>query len=349
MGRLVALVAVAATALEPSALVIVMHSGHPDRRNYTESAKRGWLQKVPRYVIVDGMHASRRLMHVFYDDNPGCSSVACARARGEQHPHYLMIGHYYGAHRTLAGILVANDTWPDAKWVLVVDDDNAVQVEAVWRYLDNLDPTVPLLLAGRVGPGHDVIPCRVANNATHWSCCTNARQPCHAHLYGPQAVWEYHTRAKTFLPKKICPDAEVSNYCCRTKPWPDGIHAGFPFRTDPDGPYRPHFSLLWPYGGAGYILSRGLLDAIARDYWQHCLYGFQCANADHRVMACVLNAGFSLTRHLGGIPGIRHHISPSGIPKGVAAQPPKRHRQPQMPVQRNPNHKNHPHKMRRPA
>jgi hypothetical protein len=65
-----------------------------------------------------------------------------------------------------------------------------------------------------------------------------------------------------------------------------------------------HFAQLWPFGGDGFALSRGLLNAIGRDHWEACLYRLQCANADHRVMTCVLNAGFSLT-HLGGFPTLR--------------------------------------------
>lgn len=300
-----------AEVVSPEDLAIVMHSGHPERRSYVDNAKRTWLSKVPHYVIVDGMRtSSRRLMHVFYDDNPGCSQAPC---RDQEPPKYLKIGKYFGAHRTLAGLLVANDTWPGARWVLVVDDDNAVQVDVVRKYLEDLDSSVPLLLAGRIGPGHDVIPCKFdETNRSAWSCCTDASRPCYSHLYGPQAVWEYDASVQSFVPKVVCPENEVSNYCCRTSPWSEGIGLGFPYKTDPQGSYRPHFSLLWPYGGAGYILSRGMLDAIRRDHWEKCMYAFQCANADHRVMACVLNAGFSLTRHLKGIPGIRHHVRPPG-------------------------------------
>jgi len=63
---------------------------------------------------------------------------------------------------------------------------------------------------------------------------------------------------------------------------------------------------MWPYGGQAYVLSRGLLNAIGRDYWAHCMSALQCANADHRVMTCVLNAGYSLTS-VGRFPTLSHH------------------------------------------
>ena len=49
------------------------------------------------------------------------------------------------------------------------------------------------------------------------------------------------------------------------------------------------YRITRPYGGMGYVLSRGLLDAIPRATWEKCMYAMQCANADHRLMNCVLN------------------------------------------------------------
>jgi len=155
-----------------------------------------------------------------------------------------------------------------------------------------------------------VIPCRKWNDESRWTCCTDGTKPCRANLYGPQAKWRYDSTRESFVPYQTCtngtkPDA----YCCRASPWPEGINFGYPFRYHPEGSYRPHFAMMWPYGGLGYVLSRGLLDAIPRETWQMCMYGLQCANADHRVTTCVLNAGFSITKVGDGIPGIKHHIT----------------------------------------
>lgn len=292
--------------LGPRDLVVVVHSGLVEDGN--TSRRLPWLDASVPHVIVGGAKGDdevwgmgRKLMYVNYDDNPGCADTHCPK------PTYERIGKYFGAHRTVAGVLVANDTWPDSKWLLVVDDDNHVELNQVATYLAALDPTVPLLLAGRVGPGRNEVPCRKSSNATHWSCCSDPSGPCRARVSGPQAVWEYDKAARTFLPQ-ICPDRAVTNYCCRTTPWPAGVSRGYPYRVDGDGAFRPHFAKLWPYGGAGYVLSRGLLDAIPRPHWEHCMYALQCANADHRVMTCVLAAGYSVTRHGDRIPGIVHHV-----------------------------------------
>ena len=261
--------------LAPEDLVVVVHSGSVE--NATTARRLPWLPADSRHVIVGGatgddrdFGADRRrrsLMFVNYDDNPGCAR-SVSRKSPCTDPTYERIGKYYGAHRTVAGVFVANVTWPDAEWVLVCDDDNYVDLDTVRAYLGALDAGVPLLLAGRVGPGRDSVPCRPSNNATHWSCCTDASVPCYAHVSGPQAVWDYDASRGTFAPEKVCPDHETAPYCCRTAPWPQGISRGFPYRLDGDGSYRPHFAKLWPYGGAGYALSRGLLDAIPAAHWE---------------------------------------------------------------------------------
>ena len=134
--------------LGPRDLVVVVHSGLVEDGN--TSRRLPWLDASVPHVIVGGAKGDdevwgmgRKLMYVNYDDNPGCADTHCPK------PTYERIGKYFGAHRTVAGVLVANDTWPDSKWLLVVDDDNHVELNQVATYLAALDPTVPLLLAGR--------------------------------------------------------------------------------------------------------------------------------------------------------------------------------------------------------
>jgi len=311
-----------ATALEPLApedVVVVVHSRIVEDAHTAQRIP--WLREVPRFVAVGGKASDdndfveeprRRLNYINYDDNPGCGrrSPTCKR------PTYHMIGLYRGAQRTVAGILAANDTWPDAKWVLVVDDDAVVDRREVWRHLATVDGRVPLLLAGLVGPhrlGRSKVKCRETSDARGWSCCKDLTRPCRANATGAQATWAYDRVTRTVRPK-LCepgPRGRFRAQCCRTKPWSAGAAHGYPWRLAADGPYRPHFAELWPYGGQGYALSRGLLDAIPRAYWETCSRALQCANADHRVMTCVVNAGFSLSWN-GGIPGIRHHQNASG-------------------------------------
>ena len=47
-------------------------------------------------------------------------------------------------------------------------------------------------------------------------------------------------------------------------------------------------------GGAGYILSVGLLNAIPREFWKRCSEEIVCGGGDVRVAACIQNAGINV-------------------------------------------------------
>ena len=167
---------------------------------------------------------------------------------------------------------------------------------------------MPLLLAGRVGPGKTSSNCMRTSNATHWSCCTDTSKPCRANVLDqPAAEWTWNQSISSFLPEKPCAGG-LSNSCCKVEPWAEGEAYHYPYRVSEKGEYLfPAFVSMWPYGGGGYILSRAMLDTIGADHWKKCMHALQCANADHRVMTCVLNAGFSVS-YVGGIPTMQHHI-----------------------------------------
>ena len=73
-------------------------------------------------------------------------------------------------------------------------------------------------------------------------------------------------------------------------------------RTSKRGHPEYNMNELWPYGGLGYILSRGLLRAIGREEWEQCTRRFPCQNADQRVSVCVFNAGYTVSRFNYGTP-----------------------------------------------
>ena len=80
-----------------------------------------------------------------------------------------------GAHRTLVGVLMAYDSFPDSEWVVVFDDDNYVPLGPLYKRLIEMDSRVPLLLAGSIGPrqGPHIPRCYDMSNATHWYVCTS--------------------------------------------------------------------------------------------------------------------------------------------------------------------------------
>lgn len=243
----------------------------------------------------------RRLIKVNYNGNPGKGTYT---TQG--------VG-YKGTHRTMAGLLIANDTYPDAEWYYVFDDDNYVFVEAICEVLGRLNPRVPLLLAGAVGPIHGHGPCRKSSNMTHWSCCTDTSVPCVANIAEAgnyAAYFSYHQPLESFKGTR-CDSVRLTN-CCRTAPWPEGMGYGYPYSFSGTFPnadalntylrghhaaLTPHGVELWPYGGATYATSKALMVAVGRDHWEQYTYGLQCFNADINVMVAVLNKGYSVTEY----------------------------------------------------
>ena len=67
---------------------------------------------------------------------------------------------------------------------------------------------------------------------------------------------------------------------------------GFETRTSPLGHPEFHWLMGWPYGGFGYMLSKGLLRAIGRDNWEECARRIPCEHADQQVTTCIFNHGF---------------------------------------------------------
>lgn len=280
----------------------VMHAGDTSRYQNVRLAENTWL-KDTKYVVMDGRdHFDRRhreLLHVIYDGNPGCyqEQRGCKHEAGVT---YSKIGKYWGAHRTLAGVYVANYTYaPD--WIVVFDDDNFVEVERVHEQLKDLDPTVPLLLASAVGPMHHkelMGECRDDYEGNEWGCCRSLDKPCRVHLdeaNGTQAVFKYNMTTDSFYLDHYCGN-DLSWECCKTRPWPEGVSVHYPMRLAKNGTYTPHFAHMWPYGGFGYAISRGMLETVGKEHWERCMYGIQCSNADMRIMTCILNAGYAATR-----------------------------------------------------
>ena len=306
-----------------------------------EYSKRSWLHDT-NYVIVSGIdkfstspshhqhhhHQHRRSLaglDIEYNGNPGCAQDD-DKCNSSVVSH-TRLGNYYGAHRTLAGVLVANETFaPD--WIHIFDDDNFIDIPAVQAVLQRLDPSVPLLLTALVGPSIDnsvgpnatyrvpaIKKCRNTSSPSAWSCCLNTSQPCRAHVPPPATltpggqkagVYMYDAHSNSMVLQRYCGDNEISPVCCRTGPWPEKKFQSYPFKLDPQGSYCPHFAAMWPYGGKTYIMSRGMLEAIGHDKWEECLYRIQCGNADVRIMQCLFNNGFSV--HKINIPGVLHHI-----------------------------------------
>lgn len=241
----------------------------------------------------------RKLIRVEFNGNPGKRGITRDSI-------------YIGTHRTMIGMLIANDTFPDADFYYVFDDDNYMPVEYVCYQLNHkTNPKVPLLLSGAVGPkagGH--APCNEVNTPDHWSCCTSLMEPCRAYTDGvkEQSAFQWSDEKETFVPVP-CTSHEAQSdshlRCHQSVPWPEGMQYGFPYRVRrPDtlidavphhALYAPHKFPMFPYGGATYVLTKPLMNAIGRDRWEFWTYGTQFENADIDIMLLVFNAGYSIT------------------------------------------------------
>ena len=68
--------------------------------------------------------------------------------------------------------------------------------------------------------------------------------------------------------------------------------------------------------GAGYAVSRGLMNSVQRPKWKRCVDQEICGNADQRVTRCVLNLGWAFTDPSRDTEppwkgGLGHHLSMS--------------------------------------
>eukprot|EP00965_Chrysotila_dentata_P252546 6210738-Pleurochrysis_carterae.AAC.3 len=195
------------------------------RQDVIDAARRSWLKQTKHVLAADHADAEKGLQG--FPSNPGCgpSDDRC------ENPSYYSQGKYLGAHRALAGILRANDTYgSDIDWIAVVDDDNYLALSYISPWLRGFDARLPLFIARPVGTGP--VPGWCANNVRMTPtgpepvkpqrllnpCCRDARAPCPINL--PQrkpAVWSYDNSSHRFstVPDD-CSDPESKGYeCCR--------------------------------------------------------------------------------------------------------------------------------------
>ena len=71
---------------------------------------------------------------------------------------------------------------------------------------------------------------------------------------------------------------------------PGGCRAPSPWPPDAAG-FAPDWTFagraVWPFGGDGFAISRGLLDKISRAEWQACVDGISSGGGDSRVAHCI--------------------------------------------------------------
>lgn len=171
-------------------------------------------------------------------------------------------------------------------------------------------PLTTVRLANESCPTCDWI--AIGDADTYWNrvaietalACLNPRQPWLLGL----------PRSPDYAPSRCL----ASNGCCALGS--GGNCTSVPFSRDyyGRGLHRP---VIWPFGGAGYVLSRGLLDRIARTEWADCEARIRDSGGDVRVASCIFSkAGVGLTH----LPLLLTHLSSHQVPPACPTLSPSR-------------------------
>ena len=205
---------------------------------------------------------------------------------------------YLGAHRPLIAMLFANDTWGSRyDWLLQGDDDTTFSLGQVAERLSN--PHLPLLV-GQRGPrrGAAMPGCYPSHerSSPKIDCCSTLDTACPVELGRPV---HYEARSGKLVQDGVCSGGHLHHECCAIRPSPTRLRvdAGYPYTLDlsPNANATTSVARSWVYGGAGYAVSRGLMNSVPRPKWKRCVMEEICGNADQRVTRCVLNLGWAFT------------------------------------------------------
>ena len=195
-------------------------------------------------------------------------------------------------------MLFANDTWGSKfDWLLQGDDDTTFSLGQVAERLAN--PHLPLLV-GQRGPrrGAAMPGCYKSDerSSPRIDCCSTLDSACPVQLGRPL---HYEARDGKLVQDGVCAGGHLHHECCAIRPSPTRLRvdAGYPYTLDlsPTANATTSVARSWVYGGAGYAVSRGLMNSVQRPKWKRCVEQAICGNADQRVTRCVLNLGWAFT------------------------------------------------------
>ena len=195
-------------------------------------------------------------------------------------------------------MLFANDTWGSRfDWLLQGDDDTTFSLGQVSERLSN--PHLPLLV-GQRGPrrGAAMPGCYPSHerSSPKIDCCSTLDTACPVQLGRPV---HYEARDGKLVQDGVCSGGHLHHECCAIRPSPTRLRvdAGYPYTLDlsPNANATTSVARSWVYGGAGYAVSRGLMNVVQRPKWKRCVDQAICGNADQRVTRCVLNLGWAFT------------------------------------------------------
>ena len=237
---------------------------------------------------------------------PKAAEVRLATANGlDEHRRVRWLIDATGARRALlraAGVRLESSDDPllsgtGAEWLLQGDDDTTFSLGQVSERLSN--PHLPLLV-GQRGPrrGAAMPGCYKSDerSSPKIDCCSTLDTACPVELGRPV---HYEARSGKLVQDGVCAGGHLHHECCAIRPSPTRLRvdAGYPYTLDlsPNANATTSVARSWVYGGAGYAVSRGLMNVVQRPKWKRCVDQAICGNADQRVTRCVLNLGWALS------------------------------------------------------
>ena len=262
-----------------SPVVVILHCGNKKREYRISHWRTTYLAEVRHLFASDTTNITLGTIG-FPDDHK--------QHQGKSYP---------GSHRPLTSIQFANDTWR-FDWIVHGDDDTKFSLPSLYQKLFTTnDPKVPLVI-GTVGPRHAHEPqCFMAHRRSRprVDCCLpdNASRAvlsfsaaCPVDLNAAEEPMYFEATSEGRMEKKVALNGPKGRtFGCAVVPSDDERKdAGFPWAHD-DAHGRSHYHFLrsWMYGGNGYVLSRGMLDAIPRESWRRCDERLVCYNGASRA------------------------------------------------------------------
>lgn len=254
--------------------VIFSHNKSEASHARLRTAASTWLRRVP---------------HVFYSDVDAASPKTTTLPRHLDN-HIGELGRDYRAHtngdwKAMASILAANRTHAGSfRWLLLADDDTVVVLPRLLRLLREADHTAPLYL-GTYITGRDS--CERTN-----TCCGDWRLPCSVPLPQCARGSSSSSSSPVISPCDMNAAGEVTRRC-ESCACPVRVHArdaaGRPvYRLDAQtGRAAVAPQVSYAYGGAGIILSAGLLNAMDAPAFEDCARRSVCGSGDFRVGSCI--------------------------------------------------------------
>lgn len=254
--------------------MVVVLRGHHDAHDAYRQARVTWLAGVQSLLLTDVPVTAEEAAEGFVYVPPADPAEGSSRFPND--------------HYSLAGVLAVEARYHGRYGFLVLGDaDSFFLTGNLYRRLAPENASEPLFM-GYVHPPleHGCVNGAVGR-ATPPFCCPEV---------APGAA-----RACRIPPNLIrAPNDQLA--ICPVQPCTVGVHADCDtnpryVKVPPSATSEDKYAVpdAWAFGGAGMILSAGLVEAVGEAAWRECLAKLVCHGCDVRVSSCVYHAGYAIT------------------------------------------------------